>query len=231
MSEDSSHTHTINSKTNNHDLATQLSNLLKNNLQTSHSKLSDSLKINLALNSHNYALWARMIIVGIGGKSKSLLKHLNQEPPAAGDELYDQWEQDDLVVFSWLIQNIEPNLASNLTEFPTAKSLWEASVVTYTGGKDKLQVFDLHVKANELKQANLSIEDLWITMQGVWGDFERRDPNPMKCLYDIQAYNKIRAEQKLFQFLNAIDKQHDQVKRELLRCDPLPTVEEAYAAI
>ncbi|XP_071729103.1 uncharacterized protein [Rutidosis leptorrhynchoides] len=172
-----------------------------------------------------------MIKVAIGGKSKSLLKHLTTAPPSSDDEMYEQWEQDDLVVFSSLIQNIEPTLASNLTEYPTTKTLWDALVVTYSSGKDKLQTFDLHVKTNDLKQANMSIEDLWITLQGIWGEIERRNLNPMKCSADIQAYNNIRAEQKLFQFLNALDRQHDQIKRELLRLDPFLSAEEAYASV
>ena len=110
-----------------------------------------------------------MIRVAIGGKSKTLLNHLTQNPPEPSD---DQWEQDDLIVFSWLIQNIEPVLASNLTEFPTAKTLWDALTVTYSSGKDKLQTFDLHVKANEFKQNGVPLEEFWIVMQGIWGEIE-----------------------------------------------------------
>ncbi|KAJ0471582.1 hypothetical protein HanLR1_Chr15g0559371 [Helianthus annuus] len=222
---------------NNNDLAMQITNLLKNSLtnqnQTPKQNLSDSLRINLKLNSQNYALWARMIRVAIGGKSKSLLSHLTGKPapPKPNDENFDQWEQDDLVVFSWLIQNIEPALASNLTEFPTAKTLWDALVATYGSGKDKLQTFDLHVKANGIKQNGSPLEDFWIVMQWVWGEIERRDPNPITCTEDINTYNKIRSEQKLFQFLNALDRQYDIVKREILRWDPLPSAEGAYAAV
>ncbi|XP_076885610.1 uncharacterized protein LOC143535159 [Bidens hawaiensis] len=147
------------------------------------------------------------------------------------DATYEQWEQDDLVVFSWLIQNIEPVLASNLTEFPIAKTLWEALVVTYSSGKDKLQTFNLHVRANEIKQNDASLENLWITLQGIWGEIERIDPNPMKCPEDIQIYTKIRSEQKLFQFLSSLDRKYEPVKREILRSEPLPSAEEAYAII
>ncbi|KAK9065790.1 hypothetical protein SSX86_015191 [Deinandra increscens subsp. villosa] len=217
---------------NNNNLAIQIANLLKNGVQTQTQNPkpnpSDSLKISLKLTSQNYPLWARMIRVAIGGKSKALLNHLTQNPPEPDDE---QWEQDDLIVFSWLIQNIEPNLASNLTEFPTAKALWDALTVTYSSGKDKLQTFDLHVKSNELKQQGLPLEEFWILMQGIWGEIERRDPNPMKCSADIATYNKLRSENKLFQFLNALDRKYDPLKREILRWDPLPSAEAAYAAV
>lgn len=68
-------------------------------------------------------------------------------------------------------------------------------------------------------------------MQGIWGEIERRDPNPMKCSTDIAAYNTIRSENKLFQFLNSLDQKYDPIKREILRWDPLPTIEAAYAAV
>lgn len=215
------------------DLSLQLANLLKNGLnqQPQNPKLSNNLQINLKLNSQNYTLWTRMIRVAIGGKSKSLLSHLTTDPPDKKSEDYEQWEQEDLIVFSWLIQNIEPVLAGNLTEYPTAKMLWDALVVTYSSGRDKLQTFNLHVKANDIKQNNSSLEDFWISLQGIWGEIDRIDPNPMKCPEDIKTYSKIRSEQKLFQFLNALDRRYEPIKREILRLEPLPSAEAAYATV
>nr|GFB50103.1 putative Gag-polypeptide of LTR copia-type [Tanacetum cinerariifolium] len=109
--------------------------------------------------------------------------------------------------------------------------LWDALTVTYSSGKDKLQNFDLHVKANGLKQNGAPLEEFWIVMQGIWREIERRDPNPMTCPTDIATYNKIRSENKLFQFLNALDRKYDPIKREILLWDPLPTAEAAYAAV
>nr|GFA65223.1 putative ribonuclease H-like domain-containing protein [Tanacetum cinerariifolium] len=48
---------------------------------------------------------------------------------------------------------------------------------------------------------------------------------------DIQTYTKIRSKQKLFQFLNGLDRKFELIKREILRVDPLPTAEDAYATV
>lgn len=53
----------------------------------------------------------------------------------------------------------------------------------------------------------------------------------MKCPEDIKTYSKIRSEQKLFQFLNALDRKYDPIKREILRSEALPSAEAAYATI
>ncbi|XP_071708084.1 uncharacterized protein [Rutidosis leptorrhynchoides] len=125
-------------------------------------------------------------------------------------------------------------LLKHLTEDPPASDnqKWnQDDLVIFCSGKDKLQTFDLHVKANNIKQEGKSIDDLWLKLQGIWGEIETRDPNPMEHPNDIIKYNNIRSKQKLFQFLNALDHKHDNIKRELLRIEPLPTVEAAYATI
>ncbi|XP_071687473.1 uncharacterized protein [Rutidosis leptorrhynchoides] len=210
------------------ELTSQLARILQTNNENQSQRHPDSLKISVTLNNSNYSLWSRMIKVAIGGKSEALLNHLTEDPPETNNQ---KWNQEDLVVFSWIIQNIEPQIASNLTQFTTAKTLWNALITTYSSGKDKLQTFDLHVKANNIRQEGKSTEELWLKLQGIWGEIEIRDPNPMEHPNDIVKYNNIRSEQKLFQFLNALDYKHDNIKRELLRIDPLPTVEGAYAAI
>ncbi|GKB31581.1 hypothetical protein Tco_0870982 [Tanacetum coccineum] len=53
----------------------------------------------------------------------------------------------------------------------------------------------------------------------------------MKCPEDIKTYSKIRLEQKIFQFLNALDRKYESIKRKILRSDPLPTAEAAYATV
>nr|GEW89550.1 hypothetical protein [Tanacetum cinerariifolium] len=150
------------------ELVTQLANILQQNgnLQPLNPKLSDNLQISIKLNSQNYALWTRMIRVAIGGKSKILLNHLTKTPPEQlTTEKYEAWEQEDLIVFSWLIQNIEPNIADKLTEYPTAKALWDTLVVTYSSGKDKLQTFNLHfLNGLDQKFEPIKREILWVDL-------------------------------------------------------------------
>ena len=45
---------------------------------------------------------------------------------------------------------------------------------------------------------------------------DRKQPNPMKCSDDIATSNKIKQEQKLYQFLTGIDEKFEVIKRDLL---------------
>jgi len=39
-------------------------------------------------------------------------------------------------------------LINNVSQFPTAKDLWEGLATTYGSGTDPMQIYDLHRKAN-----------------------------------------------------------------------------------
>ncbi|XP_076892906.1 uncharacterized protein LOC143544773 [Bidens hawaiensis] len=133
----------------------------------------------------------------IGGRGRG--SHITGEPapPSKTDKTYTRWEQDDQCVFTWIIQNLESNLVNNVTQYPTAKALWDGLATTYRSGTDSLQVFDLHKRANSLRQGSDTLEDLWNKLQNIWMSIDRRDPNPMKDPEDIQIYNKKTQEQRL----------------------------------
>lgn len=63
-----------------------------------------------------------------------------------------------------------------------------------------------------MKQGNMRLEDFWLILQGVWGEIDRRESNPMSYSVDIAKFNTIKQGQKLFQFLNAIENKYNQVK-------------------
>jgi len=53
----------------------------------------------------------------------------------------------------------------------------------------------------------------------------------MKCSDDIVTFNKIKQEQRLYQFLSGIDEKFEVIRRDLLMQEKTPSVESAYAAV
>ncbi|KAH6817869.1 shaggy-like protein kinase 32 [Perilla frutescens var. frutescens] len=77
---------------------------------------------------------------------------------------------------------------------------------------------------------SLTLEKYYGNLQLIWREIDRRQPNPMKFPEDIATHNRLQEETRLFQFLAGLDEQFSAVKRDLLRGNPLPSVEAAYAA-
>lgn len=106
-----------------------------------------------------------MMHLAIGGRG--CLNHITGHPPPpdSTDPNYHKWYQNDLTVISWIIQNMEPQLANNYVQCKTAHSLWKGLATTYSIGRDSAQIFELTVQANSVKQGQGSIENFYSTLQ------------------------------------------------------------------
>ncbi|XP_042041189.1 uncharacterized protein LOC121786617 [Salvia splendens] len=127
----------------------------------------------------------------IGGKG--LLSHINgvTDPPPTTHPSYSKWQQRDYCCFNWIINNVEASLINEVSQYATARDLWEGLAITYASGADPFQVSDLHRQAYNMKQGNMSLESLWNKLQSIWISIDERDPNPMDTPSTIEKYNKI----------------------------------------
>jgi len=60
---------------------------------------------------------------------------------------------------------------------------------------------------------------------------DRKQPNPMKCSDDIATFNKIKQEQRLYQFLTGIDENFEVIRRDLLMQEKTTSVESTYVVV
>ena len=51
----------------------------------------------------------------------------------------------------------------------------------------------------------------------------------MKCVIDIQNYNSMLQEERVYIFLNGLDDRLDHVQSNVLRLKPFPSIKQAYA--
>lgn len=120
-------------------------------------------------------------------------------------------------------------MINNVSRYPTARALWDGLALTYGSKGDSLQVFDLHRRANNIRQGDGSLEDCWNSLQDLWVSIDSLDTNPMICQADISSYNQKLQEFRLFQFLTAVSDRFETEKKELLKRTPLPNVEAAFS--
>ena len=109
---------------------------------------SSSLTISEKLTNQNYTKWSRLMHLAISGRGQ--LNHVIVEPPPKTDPRYSQWARYDLIVITWIIENIDPELVNQFFDFPTAKTLWDGIETLFSSDRDGLQIFDLTAKANKI---------------------------------------------------------------------------------
>lgn len=96
---------------------------------------------------------------------------------------------------------------------------------------DTSQVYDLRRRVSRLRQKGGSLEKYYTDLQGLWREIDFRRPNPMECAVDIQRYNNLLQEDRVYVFLDGLDDKLDHIRSDVLQTPPFPTVEQAYAPV
>jgi len=109
--------------------------------------------------------------------------------------------------------------------------VWDSIATTFFDGSDTSQVYDLRRRVTRLKQASGSLEKYYTDLQGLWREIDFRRPNPIECSVDIQHYNKITQEDRVYVFLDGLDDRLDKIRADVLQMKPFPSVEQAYAHV
>jgi hypothetical protein len=187
--------------------------------------------IGIKLDDNNYALWSQIVEMYISGKDK--LGYINGDlpQPLQTDPTFRKWRTENAMVKGWLINSMNPKLVSNFIRFSTAKVVWDNIATTYFDGTDTSQVYELKKRVTRLKQGGGSIETYYNNLQGLWREIDFRRPNPMECNTDIQKYNSLLQEDRVYIFLDGLDDRLDNIRADVLQMQPFPTVEQAYAQV
>ncbi|KAL4644557.1 hypothetical protein ACB092_02G173100 [Castanea dentata] len=157
--------------------------------------------IGIKLEGSNYALWSQVVEMYIFGKDKLGYINGDSPQPLETDPSFRRWRTENAIVKGWLINSMDPSLIPNFIRFPTAK------------------------------QAGASIEKYYNDLQGLWQEIDFHHPNPMECAIDIQKYNSILQEDRVYTFLDGLDYRLDKTRSDVLQLKPFPTVEQAYAFV
>uniref|UniRef100_A0A2N9EIQ9 Integrase catalytic domain-containing protein n=1 Tax=Fagus sylvatica TaxID=28930 RepID=A0A2N9EIQ9_FAGSY len=202
-------------------------------VQTSPSPITDSpmVPINIKLDGSNYGLWSQVVEMYISGKDK--LGYINGDypQPPETDPSFRKWRTENAMVKGWLINSMDHSLVVNFIRYPTTKQVWDSTATTYFDGTDTSQVYELRRRVSRMKQAGGSIEKYYNNLQGLWREIDFRRPNPMKCADDIQSYNSILQEERVYTFLDGLDDRLDHVRSDVLHLKPFPSIEQAYAHV
>uniref|UniRef100_A0A2N9I8R7 Integrase catalytic domain-containing protein n=1 Tax=Fagus sylvatica TaxID=28930 RepID=A0A2N9I8R7_FAGSY len=199
-------------------LTTKMTEVLTRSQTSPHPPPADSstAPIGIKLNGSNYALWSQVVEMYISGKDK--LGYINGDFPQLPetDPSFRRWRTKNAILKGWLINSMDSSLIANFIRFPTAKQVWDSAATTYFDGTDTSQVYDLRRRVTRMKQAGGSIEKYYNDLQGLWREIDFRRPNPMECVGDIQKYNSILQEDRVYIFLDGLDDRLNKTRSDMV---------------
>ncbi|KAI5324577.1 hypothetical protein L3X38_033650 [Prunus dulcis] len=196
-------------------------------LQSDTSNFSAGIK----LDENNYSLWHQIIEMKIAGREKH--GHLTGDiaQPADTDPTFNKWRASDCQVKSWLFDAMQPNQIKRFIRYDTAKQVWAAIKQTYSDGADEAKIYDLHRRSFIMKQAGASVAKYYSELTEIFQELDQLSPSTMEHPKDIETRRKEVDRLLVYIFLAGLDNNFDQIRGEILRMEPKPELEAAYAHI
>ena len=75
------------------------------------------------------------------------------------------------------------------------------------------------------------IKKYYNDLQGLWRDMNFYWSSPIKCAIDVDRYNSLIQEKRVYIFLNGLNDRLNKIRSDTLQMKPFPTMKEAYTYI
>ncbi|XP_042043231.1 uncharacterized protein LOC121788673 [Salvia splendens] len=204
----------------------------KPNMEETRLKMSKNVTLAVKLNGMNYPLWKRLMRVDIVGRRANRYITGTPQPPEPGMKGYTEWEEADMTVFSWIIDNVETEIVVDFAHHQTAQALWESLQTTFESTADPYLLYDLEENAGRIEQGEHGLETYWRHLHGIWVEIDRCQHQPVDCCDEgISQLRTYVATRRLFKFLTGLNARYDGIRRDILKETPLPSAETAYGLV
>lgn len=195
-----------------------------------------SLSVSKLQGAGDYRAWRRSFEIQLSAKRKkgfvdgTITRSLTDAAEAS------QWDTCNNMVISWIHNNISDAIKTSVLFINTAHDIWtqlEKRFLLTNGSRKYKLCRDLF----NLKQNGLSISDYFTNLSCLWEELESMTLLPSitapnaEVVALLKAIDTMKAESRLFQFLNGLDDMYGPQRSQLLMICPLPSVEMACAVI
>lgn len=127
--------------------------------------------------------------------------------------------------------SMSPEIMKRYLCLSTAYAIWDALSKAFYDGSDELQIFTLNQKAFSARQNGKILSLYYGELTEIYQELDHYDKVVMKDPDDVKAYHNTIERLRAHIFLAGLDEDFDQIRREILRTDLLPNLEECYSLI
>ncbi|XP_050204868.1 uncharacterized protein LOC126654907 [Mercurialis annua] len=183
------------------------------------------------LNGSNFREWYQSILLVMKGRGKmGYLTGVNTAPPLESAK-YSTWEAENSIVMAWLINSMDQRIGRLYLFYQTAKEIWDAVKEMYSDLEDISQSFEIRSKIRNTRQSTSSVTEYFNTLSELWQEIDLFHNINWKCPDDGVLYSKMLEKDRIFDFLQGLNQDLDDVRGRILGMKPLPTSKEAFAEV
>ncbi|GMP91570.1 hypothetical protein CsSME_00042214 [Camellia sinensis var. sinensis] len=185
----------------------------------------------IRLNGDNFLRWSQSVRMYIRGQGKIGYITGDKKAPAVNDPLFDNWDAENSMVMTWLVNSMEEDISSNYMCYTTAQELWDNVSQMYSDLGNQSQVFELTLKLGEIRQGDDSVTKYFNSLKRLWQDLDIFNTYEWKSVDDCNHHKKTVEDSRIYKFLAGLNIEFDEVRGRIIGRPPLPSIGEVFAEV
>ncbi|KAL7593058.1 hypothetical protein Lser_V15G32577 [Lactuca serriola] len=196
------------------------------------SDINPSLQITQhKLNGLNFHEWFQSVLLVIRGKGKTGYLTGETEAPNKKDAHYKIWEAENSIVMAWLVNSMNPNIGRTYLYYNTAHEIWKAVQEMYSDLENTSQCFEIRSALRSTNQGGRSVTEYYNVLTELWQEMDVFYHINWSCPQDGTLHAKMLEKDRIFDFLQGLNKELDEVRGRILGTKPLPSLREVFAEV
>ena len=143
---------------------------------------------NVPLNMTNYIQWSRAVRMYSGGKL--LLGYIDGivTEPEANDPCHA--EAYNMMVMSWMLNSMEPDVSEGLYQLDTAKEVWDTLHELYVDKNNMARIYEIKQLIANHRQGDKSASSYYTKLRSYWQELSYLQDTEFHCQKDAAEYKK-----------------------------------------
>ncbi|KAF7833046.1 ankyrin repeat domain-containing protein 2b [Senna tora] len=107
------------------------------------------------------------------------------KPPAIIEAFYAQWDSENSLVVSWLINTMQFHISKQYLLLDTAEKIWTSAKRSYSSKGNDAQIYEIKTKIHGLKQEELTVNEYYSELSALWKELDYYQDVQVKYSEDI----------------------------------------------
>ena len=176
------------------------------------------------LNGSNYLEWSQYVMIFLKGKGNMGYLDGSLVVPEKADPKFKKWEEENFMIMSWLLNSMKTEIAKTCLFLKSAKAIWDKVQGTYSKVRNTARIFELKRKIGRTSQGDRSVTAYCNQLETLWQELDHNQHLQL-------AYSEDSVRDRIFEFLNGLNQEYEQLRSLVLNTETLPSLVEAFSTI
>ncbi|KAF3772138.1 hypothetical protein EJ110_NYTH58653 [Nymphaea thermarum] len=147
---------------------------------------------------------------------------IEENEPVEKSGKYASWKGDNNIVMSWIMNSVQPQIASTIAYYTSAKQMWDFLKQTYSNDKNVSKILQVEEELLNLQQGDQSLAQYFASLKSIYERLKALRPPCPTC-------HKTHGEQSMVaKFLQGLSPEYAVAKAQMLTGAEIPDLADAY---